>query len=292
MNGGDAPRPLADLQQWMQAVITHPDGVQGGIRSAAAREAIDLPPEELDRIVAPSKSLDSARRLGIYANAYFARLLECLREEFPALRRAVGENAFAAFVAGYLQQRPSQSYTLAELGRSFPKFLEETRPADNEPRPNWTDFVIELARVERVYADVFDGPGIEQLRVLQPEDLITISPERWTSARLVPAPCLRLLELTHPVHEYITAVRKQQLAPVPEPAATWLVISRRDYVVRRTAVSQDEYSALASLVAGKPVGDAILSVMNDENEGTLAGDLQNWFHHWAAAGYFIAVSLP
>jgi hypothetical protein len=275
-------------------VIVHPAGVEAGARSAAAREAIDIAAEDLSSVILRSQDLTSHERLGIYAGAYFARLLDCLREEFPALERAVGDEAFAAFAAGYLEKHPPQSYTLAELGSRFPQFLHESRPDDGEPHPNWTDFVIELATVERIYAEVFDGPGIEQSRSIQPEDLAGLSPERWSEARLVPAPCLRLIELTHPVHEYITAVRKQDVAIVPAAKPTWLVITRRDYVVRRAAVPPDEFALLASLAAGRCVGEAIALLMHDARDDatTLGAKIQDWFYRWAAAGYFQAISPP
>jgi hypothetical protein len=293
MSDRQSPRSLERLQLWMQAVIVHPEGVEAGVRSAAARDAIEILPEDLHGVIPASTTLSGAERLGIYASAYFARLMECLRQEFPALRRAVGDKAFNAFAARYLQEHPSQSYTLAELGRRFPPFLAATRPRDAAPRPNWADFVIELATVERTYAEVFDGPGIEQSRVLQPEDLHAIPPDRWPEARLAPAPCVRLLELSHPIHEYITAVRKNQPALVPQPAPTWLVITRRDYVVRRAAISEEEFKLLALLAAGASVGEAIAHGMqNADDVASLARKLENWFRQWTASGYFQAVWLP
>src|SRR5688572_16099648 len=100
---------LDQVQRWMQAVIVHPQGVEAGIRAAAAREHIDVAPEAMEQVVGPSRRQTSLERLEIYANAYYARLLECLREEFPALAHAVGEEAFGNFAFGYLQTYPSQS---------------------------------------------------------------------------------------------------------------------------------------------------------------------------------------
>jgi hypothetical protein len=254
------PRPTLDqIQRWMQAVMMHPAGVEAGVGSDAAREQIDVDAENVGRVVLPSRHQTSLDRLRIYGNAYYARLLECLNEEFPALRHAVGEEAFASFAAAYLQAHPSQSYTLGELGRAFPRFLCETRPPEerSESRPNWTDLVIDLATVERTYSEVFDGPGVENARVLQPGDLNSVPPDRWPEARLVPAPCLRLLELAYPVHEYISAVRRKEPPAVPAPRRTFLVVTRRDYRVRRCAMSQDEFRLLAALVAGEKVGAAI-----------------------------------
>ena len=67
-------------------------------------------------------------RLAIYGSAYYLRLLECMREEFPATAHALGEETFDGFAAAYLQQYPSRSYTLCQLGTHFARFLVETRP--------------------------------------------------------------------------------------------------------------------------------------------------------------------
>jgi hypothetical protein len=295
MSAGVPSRDLDDIQRWMQAVIVHPQGVETGLKSPAAREHIDVSPSDLHQVILPSQNLSSLDRLRVYANAYYARLLECLREEFPALRHAVGDAAFEAFAFGYLQQRPSQSYTLAELGRRFPQFLAETKPAtgENANQPHWTDFILDLAVVERAYSEVFDGPGLEGAAALRAEDVANVPPDRWPEARLVPAPCLRLLELVFPVHEYITAVRKGRPASPPEPAPTYLVITRRSYLVRRCAISRDEFAVLASLVAGDTVGTAIRQAMEapGANLETLAMQLKAWFQTWTAAGYFQAIDL-
>ncbi len=141
-------RQLAQIQRWFQAVVTHPDGVEAGLTSPEARAEIDVSPSRIEDMVDPSKRRTSVERLEVYANAYYARLLECLRDEFPALLHAVGEEVFDGLAFGYLQSYPSRSYTLSELSRQFAQYLEETRPRDEDDAsgPSWPDFMIDLAR--------------------------------------------------------------------------------------------------------------------------------------------------
>ncbi|MEX0704799.1 MAG: DNA-binding domain-containing protein [Planctomycetales bacterium] len=328
------PRELRTIQEWMQAVITHPEGVAAGIDSAAARAKIDVAPAEAERVVPRSKSLDAIGRLEIYANAYYARLLECLREEFPAFVHAVGQEVFDGFAFGYLQSYPSRSYTLAELGAHFPQYLRETRPEGRSDElrvtsdgntgdapdsslvtrhsslelspaagvqasacpvqpegctpADWTDFLIDLATLERTYSEVFDGPGIERERLLQPADLQAVSPEAWPRCRLVLVECLRLAAFRYPVHEYATAVRKQSNAEIPAPSPTWLVITRRDYVVRRAPLSFPQFALLEALSEGASVGDALerTAAAWEGDFDELASHVGAWFREWAQAGHF------
>lgn len=290
---GQRALELDQVQRWMQAVITHPDGVAEGIRSDSAQQEIGIQPEQVEDVVLRSQNLTSIERLHIYASAYYARLLECLREEFPALVHALGEEMFDGFAFGYLQSFPSTSYTLADLAGQFPDYLAQTRPVSQEDTPDWADFLIDLATVERAYSEVFDGPGVEGQTLLDEQAVASIPPDQWPQARLVPVPCLRLLSLRFPVHEYISAVRRDQPVEMPPAAQTWLVITRRDYIVRRVAVSQLEFELLADLANGTHIGQAI-EALADRPEcdwDTLAAQLHGWFHHWAAAGFFQRVAL-
>ena len=296
---------LATLQQWFQAVIMHPDGVTAGISSPAAREQIDVGPADVERVITRSQSRTSEQRLAVYANAYYARLLECLGNEFPALKEAVGDEAFESFSFGYLQEFPSTSYTLAELGRDFPKYLRESRPETGGERPWWMDFVIDLATYERVCSEVFDAPGPEGQPELSLAELEGVPPEAWSTARLGLVKPLRLLHFRFPVHEYVTAVRGGESPSPPAAAPTWLAVSRRDYVVRRLPLTAVQFALLEALEAGHVLGDALaaavetsLAVQADtgngagddlEVAGELATQLGGWFREWAASGLIRAV---
>ncbi|HJZ92317.1 MAG TPA: DNA-binding domain-containing protein [Gemmataceae bacterium] len=284
---------LDQIQKWMQAVITHPGDIESGIASAEARAHIDVGPEEVERVVTRSRALAAADRLRVYGNAYFARLLECLREEFAVLAHALGEELFDEFASGYLQAYPSRSYTLNHLGANFPAYLAETSPA-GEDDSGWTTFVIDLATLERIYGEVFDGPGVEGREPLSADALLTVPPARWVDACLVPAAGFRLVKLRSPVHEYITAVRRKEDPPPPTLAETLLAVHRRDYVVRRHRLTRPQFELLGAVMSGAPVGEAIGRAADaaGPDADALFTDLQSWFRTWAAEGLFQAVELP
>jgi Putative DNA-binding domain len=312
---GDEQQPNLDrVQRWFQAVITHPDGVRPG---AAAAPRLNGGPNAIDRVITRSSRLSAADRLNVYANAYYARLLECLGDVFPVLKRTLGDDAFGGFAFGYLQSYPSRSYTLNELGRSFPQYLQETRPpceqrerdasgasgvtsggADDAPMTSggadWADFLIDLARLEWEVYEVFDCPGTEDGPALTAERVSAIDPHHWPTARLTPAPCLRLLETRYPVNAYYTAMRRakdDQTVAFPDPVESYLAVNRLDYAVQRYDLTRAQHALLSAVLAGKPVGEAIARAADAfEGDATeLAGQLQRWFHDWTAGGFFVAV---
>jgi len=291
------PHPLDQLQRWLQAVITHPDGISDGIASDAARQEINVTPQQVEQVIVRSQAQTSIERLAVYGNAYYARLLECLRESFPVLAQAVGRETFDQFAFGYLQAHPSTSYTLGKLGERFDDYLHETRPDKAEAEAGqigWPDLLIDLARLEWAIGEVFDGPGTEREPPLDPAMLGAISPEQWPAARLVPTPCLRLMTFRFDVNDYFTAIRAEEQPEPPPPEKTFLVLTRINYVVRRIALTKEQFGLLTALAAGTTVGDSIERLVAEcrSDVDLLAQQLPGWFQDWAEARLFKRIEVP
>lgn len=281
---------LRAIQRWLLTVIMHPEGVAAGITSDEARAAIDVSGDQVDRVITASQAMTGIERVSVYSNAYYARLLECLRSEYPALHGALGDDAFGELALGYLNKCPSRSYTLAQLGSGFAQFLCDTRPDHGEARPNWVDFLIDLATLERDYAEVFDGPGPEGNRLLAVDDLLAMAPEQWPDARLPTVPWLRLREFHYPVHEYATAVRRQARdVAFPQAKSTWLAITRCDYVVRRIPLSKPQYRLLMALSAEQTIAESLREASREppyDHTQLPPADVYRWFEDWSSAGFF------
>ncbi|HEY1860768.1 MAG TPA: hypothetical protein VGG61_10460, partial [Gemmataceae bacterium] len=196
-----------------------------------------------------------------------------------------------AFAFGYLQKYPSRSYTLAKLGSEFPRYLAETCPEDE--RGAWPEFLIDLATLELNFNEVFDGPGIEGDSLLDVGQLLAIPASKWPAARLIPVVCLRLLALRSPVQRYFSAVRRQEEPTPPEPAETFLAITRRDYVVRHYELAKSSYEIMQDLVAGQTIGEAVARAAKrcSSDVDQLERGLQEWFRDWTANGFFQAVTV-
>lgn len=288
-----APEPrLEQVQRWMQSVIMHRGGVAEGVESPEARAHIDLSLSELGRVILRSRALSSADRLEIYVNAYYARLMECLEEEFVVTRRALGEELFAAVTFGYLQSYPSQSYTLNQLGARFPRYLAEARlHAADVPEgagPTWADFIAELAAFERAMYEVYDGPGTEGAPAFDPAPLT--SGGDWETLRLIVAPCLKLLTFSHPVSDYWEVARDGPAPATCEPRETHVAINRRDYVVERYPLLPAEFVLLRELAEGAALASALAAAHAAWPPGDpFEAQLGPWFTRWVAGGFFSAV---
>jgi hypothetical protein len=273
----------------MQAVVMHAGGALTGMLSDEAQNHLHVTPEAIETVINPSQRQTSLERLEIYARAYYARLIECLRGEFPMLVATLGEPLFDQFAAGYLQAHPSQGYTLTRLGERFANYLAATQPASEQDA--WLGFLVELARLEWCFNEVFDGPGPERQSTLSAEALRILSAEEWPDCCLLPVDGLRLLSFDYPVHEIYQALRRGEQPPPPAERPIHLVVWRRDYIVRHDELSPVQFVLLEALVEGQCIGEAIQRAAEMSEEWpALAGNLRQWFEQWTRQGLFRGVT--
>jgi hypothetical protein len=286
---------LQQVQRWMQSVLMHRGGVAEGVDSPEAREQIDISLAELPSVIRPSAALSSADRLEIYVNAYHARLMECLDEEFAVTRWALGEELFAAVTFGYLQSYPSKSYTLNQLGARFPSYLAQSRLHAADPPedagPSWADFIVELATLERTLYEVYDGPGTEWCGTLDAERLAAVPADSWGELQLLAAPCLRLLACEHPVSAYWGARKDESEPAPPQPSPSWLAIARRDFVVERHELSHAQFAVLQAIAGGASLPQCLAAGAEAEPGEAIESQLSTWFAEWMSAGFFVDFAL-
>lgn len=287
---------LDALQRWFQATATHPGGVTAGAKSEAAVAAIS--DVAIDEIACNSTRQTAEERLAVYAHAYWARLLECLREEFPILRATVGDVAFDGLAVGYLMSHPSTSYTLGRLGERFPEYLRSTTAGD--ATDVFSELVADLACLERAVNDVFDAPGGETLGYLTVEQLERVGPEDRGALQLRLLPTVRLLAFRTNVNDYFTGMRAAaETLPPPELCPTFVALTRRDFVVRRLSLTSIQFKLLTAIAAGQSLNDALGAAcdrhaslkpqVSSDVESVDSETLRNWFADWARVGVFAAL---
>jgi len=262
----NAPAQLTAVQQWLLATIADP----APIDAAAVCNRLTPGPQQ-----------SPEQRLSIYQHAYFARLLDVLRELFPCTRFAVGDETFDELATGYLLRHPPRSYTLARLADRFGEYLDETRPRD-EP---WSRFVVELVRLEEAIDHIFDGPGPERL----PPFALPAGADARLQLRLVPG--FELHTFSFPVSDFYTDWKAGRKPAWPQPQEQHVALLRRDYVVRRYDLTAVQAALLTAIRGGAALQDALAAAAACEPATAfeeLSALVRRWFTHWSAAGFFAA----
>jgi hypothetical protein len=263
--------PLRDLQRWFAAGVMDPRGVSS---------AVEEGDHQIERVLLPSRSLTALERLAIYGDAYRARLVECLADDYPALKYAVGDDAFEALCLRYIARHPSTSPNLNTFGRHMAAFCHD------EERPG-LHFEGDLAALEWAMVEVLHAAAAEKL------DLATLAgvpAQRWAGARFAPGGAVRVVEFGYPVNAYFQAFRMDEAPRVPEKGWAATAVFRDGATIWRMDLSRAMHALLMMLFDGTALGPALEALATagqvTEEEGA---QVMVWFRDWVGHGFFARI---
>jgi hypothetical protein len=263
------PSGLVSQQELFCAVVTTPEDEPELLDDASAA-----------RLVTASRTLSALERLAIYRTAYHARLIECLSDDYPVLKHALGDDAFEALCRGYIAQHPSTGPSLNDFGRHMADFcrgfLKEA-----------AGFAGDLATLEWAVVLAIHAPTAP---VLATEELATVPAERWPNVRLLANPSLRMLHFTYPVNAYFQAYRSGGEPSIPSESATSVAVYRTGRSIWRLPLTQAMVVLFEALAAGTALGPSLGLL-----EPLLAGDrdaaprVMAWFRQGVSSGLFSGI---
>ncbi|HYY52421.1 MAG TPA: DNA-binding domain-containing protein [Myxococcales bacterium] len=209
-----------------------------------------------------SPALPAEERIAIYARMFLHRQIDALREMFPKVVAALGDEAFFEVAARYVHAHPSQHPDLGQLGRRFAGFLDRSDLRD-------------LARLEWARSEVFEARPAEPLSAEQ-FALLAQDPDAFMNRRVQLIPALRLLELEHDIGSLW-----DETAKTGEPRPTRCVVWRSGFDVFHVAIDEEEARAVQLAMLGAAVGD-ICGAFGDAARAAEA--FQGWLaESWIAA---------
>lgn len=129
-----------------------------------------------------SPALSAEAGLAIYHNAYRARLLDSLQDDYPTLLHWLGDEEFERLGNAYLKAHPSQHYSLRWLGARLASFIEGYLVAEQSAP------LAELARLEWAFTLAFDAPEGEPLTL---ETMASLPPAEWPGLRVCLLPSVQ-----------------------------------------------------------------------------------------------------
>lgn len=254
---------LRSLQRWFASVVQHPRGVSAGLRAHGRQ------PPTGSRVQAATAD-EGASRLRVYGEAYFARLIDVMAGDYPALRAFVGDRRFAAWAKRYLVQRPSRHPNLNRLGARFPRHVRAVEGGGA--------IAVALADLELAVTRSFDAPARTPLAT---GALAAVPPDRWRRMRLELDPSVQLLRVPAvAVDRYVAWGTGEQAAS--RTGLVELLVVRTDDQVRRFELPRGAARVLRRLRRGATFGEALAGMPAQAPVG-------EWFARWRADGVFVAV---
>jgi hypothetical protein len=265
---------LNELQNLLYQRITNLDTTKksiGGERGSA--------PSVLEALVHGDDRLSAAERIGIYADAYFYRLLECLGEDFPATLAVLGADNFAALVKGYLLEHPPTEPSILYAGLYLADFINDHPFAERWP------FIADLARLERTVLDVFHAADAPALRL---ETLHAVPSEEWPALKLRTHPAVAIVHSQWRISDVLHTVEQGREWTDPEHEEASVLVWRQNALVNYRNLEPVERDALLIVSKGASfaaVCEAVAAGTKEPNRVALIGRLMG---RWLADGIIMA----
>ena len=254
--------------------------------------------ESVANYVRPNGRLSPFERLEIYNRQYWFRLIAAVSEDFPALNAMLGPKRFDELILNYLEENPSTSFNLRDLGAQLPSWLED--------HPEFTgahlDLAVDVARLEWAYIEAFDRaamPPLDEtdLAALQPTSVLALQPH------------LQLLALRYAAEKVVLAVHKnkpdvdivsnavvvrktsrQVRLPKPRRFPTYLVVHRYQNSVYYRNIDREAFLLLSAIQEGKPLAIVVDKAFCQSGllPSVRAEKIHQYFVHAAELGWLIA----
>ena len=145
----------------------------------------------------------AAKRFDVYRNNVAGSLTMALESAFPAVRKLVGDEFFAAMAGVFLRAHPPKSRILMLYGTEFPEFLGASQPVAH------LGYLPDVARLEQAIRESYHAA--DHVAVT----LEGLTPEALLARRLRLAPSARLVRSGWPVWAIWAANMEGGAAPVP-----------------------------------------------------------------------------
>lgn len=189
--------------------------------------------------------LSGEERLNIYRSSFLGIQVDAMAAIYPVVQALTGEMFFRAMAKKYLQQYPSQSGDLHQIGEQFPEFIKSFPPAGSLP------YLADTGSLEWVWHRCFHAADRQNFDfaafsacAAQPEVIFHLSPD------------VHFMHSDFPVHriwEVNQAEKNGEIDLDAEPGPHYLLIDRTDYRVSITSINAEQFNFLQSVNAGQPL---------------------------------------
>jgi Putative DNA-binding domain len=245
---------LADLQGLLYRLITSPAGVE----EAAGQEPM-LQERGLEAVIAGDERLSAGERLGIYANAYFYRLNDILKEEFHCTYTVLGDINFHNLITGYLIEYPPTEPSVFYAGARLPLYLQSINSLAGISMSQWP-FIADLARLERACLEVFHGVDAKPLDA----DLLRqLTPESWPSLRIRLHPAAQILDVEWPIDRLLATIREGRQWEAPVRGSAAILVWRQNWLARYRKLAPGERDALKTAASGADFASICAALTHD-----------------------------
>lgn len=247
------------------------------VQHRIAAYILDLPTEgegPVTELVKVAPGVDAQKRLGIYHNAYRARLAEVLAESFAKTNLYMGSDQFERDAIAFAVSHPPTVRNLGRYGAGFVSYLATVYPENLELQ--------ELAQLDWDLRTTFDGPDAS---ALDAASAAAGEAQRWLSQANPLHPSVKLRPIRTNVAQLWRAIDLDQDVPqvihhdLPKTMMVW----RKQLQPHFMTLEGDQAAFIQALFNGSSINGACESragsdVFSDPKR------LATWLQTWLSEG--------
>lgn len=209
-------------------------------------------------------------RLRIYRGNLHALWSNALRNAFPVMHQLVGDEFFDQLSILYGQQFPSQSGDLNVFGQHFADFLQTEVSVQAYP------YFSSVAALEWLQHCAYYAADADAFNLAS---FLSVAGEDATSYALICHPAFALFQANFAAVQICLAHQNEakQAINVALDISSYAAVSRKDWRVQLTQLSEAEFVSLQALRDGESLGVALEIAMELDPGFEVASILQQWF---------------
>ena len=244
---------------------------------AAHIVANDGPP--LEPWIRVPEGSDLAARVAVYTDGYPARLIEALRETFPAFANILGDGSLESLCDRYRQALRDTPVNLNDVGADLPQFLQTDRLREQ------LAFLPDLAELEWRVTRAFHA---RLVAAFDPSACADWDLAAWQRARIVFQPGVALLRSSWPLRA-LHATRHQDRDDIDvdlEQGGECVLVFRRGFEVVVEAVDPLEAEAIDAFGSGATLDEVSERLAR---EGAAEDAVVGLFRGWVSKALIASV---
>ncbi len=201
-------------------------------------------------------------QFAVYLHAYRARLRFALRDNYEAVAKIMGDDAFDALANAYIDAHPSSHYSVRWFGHQLSHFMAANEALISHPA------MIDLAVMEWALRSAFDAP---QAGRLEHAELAALVMDDWPQLRFELHPAVQLLHLQWAVGPVWHALKAGQLeVDAPGALAHPMLIWRDGLHTQWKSLSTAEHVFVEGVFAGHTFAQLCEALANEVGEDDAA----------------------
>ena len=224
--------------------------------------------------------IDPARRLRIYRHAYRSRLTDALAANYPALARALGDEAFSELATRYIDARPSCKPSIRWFGDTLDEFVGQHEALSH---PALRD----LLRLEWAICCAFDAADAP---LATREHFAHLAPEAWPTLQLKLHPSASPLDLAWNVEPTWLALTRdaeaglEQALPEPVEHRHAVVVWREGLTPKWRSLDAAEAKCLRALQRAETFAELCAIAAQQIDPECAPVRVVGWLQRWLADG--------